>query len=164
MSDALHPLVASLVTLSRGDANTNIRQWLAEGDVTAPDLRYVARFLQLRDRGGARNDWRIGMAALFVAMPTLILAVFDGFTADGVAAHLFPYTVAILALSAGGVLWTLGFMLFDLFRASNDAKLLAHVELRLEMARWMPAPAPRSRLWDRIHGRVRRVGVRTRHT
>lgn len=138
MPDPLHQLIADLVTMSHRTANKNIRRWLDTGSVSVADLRYVVRFLQVRNHGTTGTEWRIGMAALFVALPTLILTVFAGFTAEGTDEQLFPYVVWILGLSTAGILWTLGFAVVDTFRSAHDRKLFAEIELRAELTARTP--------------------------
>lgn len=151
MTDALDPKIADLVSCSRGDANARIHEWLDSGNTSPEDLTYVAGFLRTRAMSAATNDWRVGMAALFVAMPTLAITVFSSIAPSAGINDVLPHTLVILAVSAAGVLWTLTFMLVDAVRVAHDTKLLAAVERRLEIVRRTPRSS-----WFRRY-RLRRV-------
>ncbi|MCI1018339.1 hypothetical protein HWD99_06875 [Microbacterium sp. C5A9] len=144
MTLSLHPLIGNLINLNRHDANARIDEWLG----TKPnieDLRYVSQFLQNRERSNG-NQVRVGMAALYVALLSFGAAFFAGFSTTETAVPMLQLFAVVFGAGSLGLIYTLVMMLVEVVQSKNDAKLLARVQLTLELSR---RKAPESTKWSR---------------
>jgi len=134
--------LSDLVTLSHRRANKAIRDLVQEPKPQADDLAYAATFLQTRERDAATNDWRVGMAALYIAIAGLGIAATSALSSGANPATTNPFVIYLLYTAAGGVLLTLVLMVVGSVAQSRRTQLLLSVNHALELARRRESSAP----------------------